>query len=57
MSDNQYTIGGYYWLDREKTILSQCARIEGGVAYFQVIGLSIFYTEKDFEIAIKATVK
>jgi hypothetical protein len=57
MSDNKYTLGAYYWLNREKTILSQCVRIENGVAYFQTIGLSVFYTEKDFEIAIKATVK
>lgn len=53
----KYVKGEYYWLDKEKTILSQCVRIENEVAYFQIIGLSVFYTEKDFEIAIKATVK
>ena len=53
----KYTKGQYYWLDAEKTILSQCVRIENEIAYFQIIGLSVFYTEKDFEVAIKATVK
>ncbi len=57
MNNNKYTLGAYYWLDREKTIISQCVRIENEVAYFQTIGLSVFYTERDFEIAIKATVK
>ena len=58
MSNNKYAIGEYYRLDEKKTNLSQCVRIdENGVAYFQVIGLSVLYTEKDFEIAIKATVK
>ena len=55
---SKYVKGQYYWLDNEKTILSQCVRIdEKEVAYFQIIGLSVFYTEKDFEVAIKATVK
>ncbi len=54
---SKYVKGQYYWLDKEKTILSQCVRIENEVAYFQIIGLSVLYTEKDFEIATKATVK
>ncbi len=54
---NKYVIGEYYWLDEKKTNLSQCVRIENEIAYFQIIGLSVFYTEKDFEVAIKATVK
>lgn len=40
-----------------KMFPNKCVRIENEVAYFQIIGLSVFYTEKDFEIAIKATVK
>jgi len=58
VSMKKYVKGQYYWLDHEKTILSQCVRIdENEVAYFQIIGLSVLYTEKDFEVAIKATVK
>jgi hypothetical protein len=57
LMSNKYIVWEYYWLDRNKTILSKCVRIENEVAYFQVIGLGVLYTERDCEVVIKATVK
>lgn len=61
MSKNtNYVLYEYYWLMNEgikDKVLSQCIQILDGVPYFQTIGLSVLYTEKDFGFSQKATVK
>lgn len=61
MSKNtKYVLHEYYWLMNEgieNKILSQCVQIINEVPYFQIIGLSVLYTEKDFGFLQKAVVR
>ncbi len=60
MKNTKYVLYDYYWLmseGLENKILSQCVQIINEVAYFQIIGLSVLYTEKDFGFARKASVQ
>lgn len=58
--NTKYVLYEYYWLMNEgleNKVLSQCVRIQEGIPYFQTIGLSVFYTEKDFGFSQKAVVR